>query len=373
LAEFELLKKKALKLEQLVKRNGLEAASAKSMVEKGLVDGLKKKGPVGGGAGGSSRRAKGMISRDTGGGSDSDKESSDEDEKSLDNREEDPSSDQEPDDLDIVINEFRYTNHQQKSGYFLGHYSDKLTGGLERFEMKETLVDFPETTLKYMYDNYGHHEHTVKYIEKVCQSMWTFPKSNVKRPVVLGFKTLNAYVKFNGWPRMENKWKSLLSEDGTHKPNPGLLFPQHDKPKKAAAVSKGRKGRAEKEPFVAPMKEMLVMKDGVLQLVQLSMAEATAQSRLGRGLDSSIPPTVVGKPTKAKGKSNTTASTRAIILPEKKLETLVLPLLILSTSSAVGAYAASLLFPLDNDVASSSGFRPRPTFRLSFKSIPLSL
>jgi hypothetical protein len=140
-AEFELLKKKALKLEQLVKRNGLEAASAKSRVEKGLVDGLKKKGPVGGGAGGSLRRAKGKISKDKGGGSDSDKESSEEDEKSLDDHEEDPLSDLEQDDLDIVITQFRYTNRQQKSGYFLGHYSNKLTGGLERFEMKETLVD----------------------------------------------------------------------------------------------------------------------------------------------------------------------------------------------------------------------------------------
>jgi hypothetical protein len=74
---------------------------------------------------------------------------------------------------------------------------------MEQFKMKQTLVDFPETTLKYMYDNYGHHNHTVKYIEKVYHSMWTFLKSNVKGPVVLGsFKTLNEYVNLmvvQGW------------------------------------------------------------------------------------------------------------------------------------------------------------------------------
>jgi hypothetical protein len=43
------------------------------------------------------------------------------------------------------------------------------------------------------------------YFENACLSrMWTFPKSKLKWPVVLGFKTLNEYVTFMFWPRMEH-------------------------------------------------------------------------------------------------------------------------------------------------------------------------
>jgi hypothetical protein len=65
------------------------------------------------------------------------------------------------------------------------------------------------------------------------------------------------------------------------------LFPQQ-------AVLKGRKGRVEKVPFVAPIKEMLGAKDNLLQLVQMSMEEMMALSRLVVEKESVIPPTTHG-------------------------------------------------------------------------------
>jgi hypothetical protein len=247
---------------------GIETAAAKSHSKRNQMDALRQKGPVGGGAGGKAQGAKGKISKDKGGGSNSDNESGNEEETSLPMEGTMYTSDpeeQEPKDLDIITKEFQFTNNQQRTGYFLGHYNNNNKGSLEQFEVKETLVDFLDTTLKYIYDNYGHHGPTVKYIERVCLSMWTFPKSNLKHQVVMGFKMLIDYVKFMVWPRLEHQWQLLVSAKGANIPNPKVLYPCCDKPK-WTTPPKGRSGKNDQETFAAPMKSSLVFKDGVLQL-----------------------------------------------------------------------------------------------------------
>jgi hypothetical protein len=69
----------------------------------------------------------------------------------------------------------------------------------------------------------------------------------------------------------------LLSTNGANKPRPGLLYPLHDKPKRAVAP-KGQKARTEKESFVAPMKSTLAFKDGVLQMVTKSASQMIVET-----------------------------------------------------------------------------------------------
>jgi hypothetical protein len=188
LAEMAELKRRNKAMEKLLREAGIKTAAAKSHSERNQMDALRENGPLGGGAGDKARGAKGKISKDKGEGSNSDNESGNEEATLLPMEGTVYTSDQEeqePEDLDIVIKEFWFTNNQQKTGYFFGHYNNNNKGSLERFEVKETLVDFPDTTLKYIYENYGHHGPTVKYIERVCLSMWTFRKSNLKRQVVI--------------------------------------------------------------------------------------------------------------------------------------------------------------------------------------------
>jgi hypothetical protein len=133
----------------------------------------------------------------------------------------------------------------------------------------------------------------MKFIEKVSLSSWIFPKSKLKWQAVLGFKTLNEYVTCICWPRMEHRWKALLSISGTN--SPGLLYPLHDKSKRAAAP-KGRKTRTEKESFVAPMKSTLAFKDGVLQMVTKSSSQMIVETN--KKVASVFPPLVAVNPTK---------------------------------------------------------------------------
>jgi hypothetical protein len=201
------MKKNQAKMQKLLHDARIETATAKSRNENTEIDALKKKGPVGGGAGGGSRLStKGKGKKDRGGGSDSDRGSDeDEDKEALEDGAN--NSDEEDADLDIEVQAFRYTSQEQDTGYFWGRYNNNKKGGGERFDVKETLVDFPETTLKYIYDKYGHHSPTVHYIEQVCLEMWTYPESTIERQVVIGFTTLEAYVQALKWPRMEAKWK----------------------------------------------------------------------------------------------------------------------------------------------------------------------
>ena len=211
------LRKQIDSFRKMMREAGVDVAAAKSREEQIRLDGLLKKGPVGGGAGGrSSKITKSKKSNCANGGSASEgEEEASDSEPSLPGPGASESEDEPDEDLEVEIKAMVWTSIKMKDAFFIGRYLSQDENVKDRFDIKPTLIDWPETALKFVYMQYGHDRSTVEYIERQCKGMFEFPNSKKKGKVLPGFTTLQEYARLHNWELMEDKWKKRFTSKGT--------------------------------------------------------------------------------------------------------------------------------------------------------------
>jgi hypothetical protein len=305
------LKKQLNAFKKMMRDAGIKVAAEKSREEQSRLDGLQKKGPVGGGAGGRSSKVKTIKETNNGnGGSASEGEHVSDSEASMLGPNEDEEEPEE--DLQVDIKEMIWTSYKRNNAFFIGRYLSQAANVRDRFEVKHTLVDWPETALKFVYFQYGHDRNTVEYIEKQCRGMFEFPNSKLKGKVVPGFVNLKEYARSHGWALMEDKWKKRFTAKGTpilqrlNFPNVDVSQPEgkkgtKGKTKKAVVLSKKSKKndqddssmesvRAEPNIVAAPVEDPVRLeKNGIVSdVTKTSSPELQDLDENNVGLDTPV-------------------------------------------------------------------------------------
>jgi hypothetical protein len=107
----------------------------------------------------------------------------------------DEDSEEESDDLNFKLHDFRWRSSSQQTGYLVVTFDDSET--TEEVDLKTMLHDFPEEVIRFMWEKYGRSQRTMSYVEKCAKS--DILLEGMKKKVFSGFKTLKCYLAKMSW------------------------------------------------------------------------------------------------------------------------------------------------------------------------------